>query len=427
MKIKLTKRFIDSAKAEKAGEKSKHHGKIIDTYYFDSDLIGFGIKVTPPGRKIYFVQYRIHNRKRRLSIGTHGSPWTPDTARTEASRLLGIVSHGGDPAEDKQEAKKVLTVADLCELYLEEGALHKKESTLYVDRRRIQRHIVPVLGKKLADRITRADIERFLIAVADGKTATDVKTGFRGRAIVKGGQGTANRAFALLRAILSFAVGRGIRSDNPAFGIKKFKEGRKDRFLSQQELARLGATLKEVEQEGVNPIGIAAIRLIIFSGCRKSEILTLEWKHVDFENMCLRLPDSKTGFKVVPLGAPAMELLSTLPRIQDSPYAFPGEKPGHHIVGVPKIFNKVRERAKLENVSLHTLRHAFASVGVGGGASLLVVGAILGHSSEAMTARYGHLAADPVKQAAERISNDIAAAMNGKTKENVVPMKEAAQ
>jgi integrase len=395
MGITISKRTVDALKPDER-----------DVILYDSSLKGFGVKMTPKGKKVYFAQYRYHGKRTRYTIGQHG-PWTPDQARKEAVRVLGEVAKGEDPNEPKRDAKKALTVSELCSLYLKEGALHKKESTLYVDRGRIERHIIPVLGKKLAERITRADIEKFLIAVAEGKTSIDVKTGFRGRAIVKGGPGTANRAFALLRAILSFAVGRGIRFDNPAFGVKKFKEGRKDRFLSQQELARLGATLREAEQEGVNPIGIAAIRLLIFSGCRKSEILTLKWKHVDSENMCLRLPDSKTGFKVVPLGAPAMELLSTLPRIKDNPYTFPGEKDGHHIIGVPKIFNKIRERAKLDDVSLHTLRHAFASVGVGGGSSLLVVGAILGHSSEAMTARYGHLAADPIKQAAERISTDI--------------------
>ena len=411
---RLSKRTVD---AIKSGEK--------DVYCWDSELKGFGLKATPTGRKVYLIQYRVDGRTRRVTIGPHGSPWTPETARKEAARLLAEVASGSDPAEEVKRNKQALTVSQLCNLYMEEGVFHKKESTRYVDQGRIERHIKPLMGKKRVQRLTRGDIERFMLAVANGKTATDVKTGFRGRARVSGGKGTANRAVGLLGAILSFAVARGMRPDNPAHGVKKFKEGRRDRFLSQEEMARMGVALSEAEKNGTNPIAIAAIRMLIFTGCRKSEMLTLEWAHVDFEHACLRLPDSKTGFKIVPLGAPGLSLLESLPRIEGNPYVFPGEKTGRHIVGVPRVWERIRTTIGLEDVSLHTMRHSFASLGVGTGLSLPIVGAILGHSSEAMTARYGHLSADPIKDAAERISSTIAAAMDGKPNENVVPMKGA--
>ncbi|MBF0371591.1 MAG: integrase arm-type DNA-binding domain-containing protein [Magnetococcales bacterium] len=407
----ISKRTVD---ALKPGDRN--------AFLWDANLKGFGVKITPAGKRIYFAQYRIGKQKTRYTIGQHGH-LTPEQARKEATRVLGEVAAGKDPNADKNRERQAPTIANLCDLYMQEGSAHKKESTRYVDRGRIERHIKPLLGRKLVHRLTRGDVERFMLAVADGQTATDVKTGFRGRARVSGGKGTANRAVGLLGAILSFAVTRTMRMDNPAHGVKKFKEGRRDRFLSQEEMARMGTALSEAEKNGVNPIAISVIRMLIFTGCRKSEMLTLEWAHVDFEHSCLRLPDSKTGFKVVPLGAPGLSLLTSLPRSDGNPYVFPGEKPGGHIVGVPRIWGKIRATVGLEDVSLHTMRHSFASLGVGTGLSLPIVGAILGHSSEAMTARYGHLSANPVKDAAERISGTIAAAMKGDLGNNVLPLK----
>ncbi|MBF0455789.1 MAG: tyrosine-type recombinase/integrase [Magnetococcales bacterium] len=427
MKIKLTKRFIDNAKAEKAGENSKRRGEIVDTLFFDSDLIGFGLKVTPLGRKTYFVQYRHEGRKRRLSIGPHGSPWTPDMARQKAVEVLGLVSSGEDPAEAKQESKKAITVSELCDLYLKDGVTTKKESTLEIDRGRIEHHIKPILGRKKVVSVTRVDVQRLLRDVAAGKTARDIKTGPRGRAIVKGGQGSANRVVGLFGGILSFAVDRGIRPDNPKHGVKTFTEPKRDRFLSAQELARLGETLTAAEGEGVNPSAINAIRLMVLTGCRKSEILKLRWREVDFDFGCLRLPDSKTGQKVVQIGPPVFELLNSLPRIKGNPYVIPGEKAGGHFVGLAKVWAKIKKQADLSDVRPHDLRHAFASVAVVGGAGLPVIGKLLGHKHAATTARYAHLSDDPLKDAANRISSTIAAHMNGQTKENVVPMKEAAQ
>lgn len=403
--MKITKRTVDSATP---GDR--------DAFLWDAELKGFGLKVNPKGRKVYVIQYRVAGRQRRFTIGHHGSPWTPEQARQEATRLLGLVAQNRDPAEEKKQAKKVLSMAELCDLYMAEGAAHKKESTRYVDQGRIERHIKPLLGKKRVDLINREEIERFMLAIADGKTSADIKTGFRGRARVTGGKGTANRAVGLLGAILSFAVSRGLRAENPAHGVKKFKEGRRDRFLYPKELAQLGEALTLAEKEGTNPVGIAAIRLLLLTGCRKSEILSLEWKQVDFDHGCLRLPDSKTGFKIVPLGAPALALLSGLNRIKGNPYVLPGEKPGGHFVGVPRIWEKIRKTVSLEDVSLHSFRHGYATMGVGAGMSLPLIGGILGHSSEAMTARYGHLSDDPLKVTADRIAGNIAAALEGEQK-----------
>lgn len=172
MVVKLIKRTVDAAQP---GEK--------DIFLFDEDMIGFGLKITPTGRKVYLVQYRIYGTKKRVMIGVHGSPWTPEMARKEAGRLLGMVAEGQDPADQKAQDKTMPTMVELCDLYLSEGCAVKKASTLAIDRGRIARHIVPLLGRKRVDQITRADVQRFMTAVAEGKTATDIKTGPRGRAL----------------------------------------------------------------------------------------------------------------------------------------------------------------------------------------------------------------------------------------------------
>jgi integrase len=249
-------------------------------------------------------------------------------------------------------------------------------------------------------------------AIADGKTAVDVKTGHRGRAIVKGGQGTATKAVSLLGAIFNFAMDRDMREDNPVFRVKTFKSKKQERFLSNTELARLGDALEEAEATGANPSAVNAIRLLAMTGCRRGEILALRWDEVDFERSCLRFKDSKTGEKVVPVGAAVLKLLTDLPRIADNPHVLPGEVRGTHFVGLPKVWQKIRHTAELDDVRIHDLRHSFASVGAAGGESLLMIGKLLGHQRATTTERYAHLSDDPLKAAAGRISDSIANALN---------------
>ena len=331
MRAKISKRVVDAAAPGQA-----------DSFIWDCEVKGFGLKVTPTGRRIYLFQYRVAGKQtpERVTIGRHGDPWTAEQARAEAERLRGDTKRGISPRERArrvaEEALRAVTVAELCERYLAEGVATKKASTLITDRGRVHRHIVPLLGKRKVVEITAADVRRFLSDVANGKTAADVRTGPRGRAIVTGGKGTATRTVGLLGGIFSFAVQEGIRADNPVRGVKRFADRKCERYLTASELGRLGDALKAAEAEGENPIALAALRALIFTGCRLSEILRLRWTEIDLERSCLRLMDSKTGAKVVQVGAPALELFAGLPRHQNNSYVFAGERPGGHLVGLPQ-------------------------------------------------------------------------------------------
>ena len=193
--------------------------------------------------------------------------------------------------------------------------------------------------------------------------------------------------------------------------------------MAKLGLDRLGKVLKEAENSGSNPFAIAAIRFLALSGCRKSEALTLRWEWVDFDRRCLRLPDSKTGAKVVRLGAAALQLLHDLPRLDENPHVFPSSTGIGHIVGLQKIWSAIRLKAGLPGVRLHDLRHSFASVGVSQGGSLYIVGRLLGHTQSRTTQRYAHLADDPLRFTADKISGHIAAAMAGEEGAEVVELK----
>lgn len=311
------------------------------------------------------------------------------------------------------------TVAELCDLYLAEGVVTKKPSTVRNDKSRIERHIKPLLGARRVRDASRGDIERFQRDVAAGRTATDRKTGYRGRSIVTGGTGAARLCMILLSAIFSFARARGLRDDNPCSGVKRYKPRNPERFLSAAEQVRLGEALAEAELAGVNPTPIAVIRTLALTGARLGEIRCLRWVEVDFERTCLRLPDSKTGYKVVPVGAAALGLLARQER--RSEYVFPSEiKIGHPIADVSYVWERVRKAAGLTDVRIHDLRHSFASNIVNAGGSLPVIGALLGHRNVATTARYAHLDRDPVRVVADRAAGSIAAALAGKLAAEVV-------
>jgi integrase len=386
MKVKITKRAVDSAKS---GTREQ--------FLWDTEIPGFGCKVTPKGARIFVLQYWARSRARRVRLGRYGSDLTVDQARAEARRLRGQIASGEDPAANRARLREIPMLVEFAERYLAEHAkVKKKKSSYTADERNLRKHILPVLGQIRLDALTRADIARFHASMREKPVL-------------------ANRCLALLSKMFSLAEAWGLRSDgsNPTRHIEKYGERKIERFLSRDELGRLGKVLEEAAQGSEHSSAIAAIRLLIFSGCRRNEILTLKWAHVDFENGCLRLQDSKVGAKSVPLGTAALELLGDLPRIEGNPYVLPGKLPGKHFVGLERVWQRLRAKAELEDVRLHDLRHSFASVGAGLGESLVLIGALLGHRQASTTQRYAHLSDDPVRAAADRISGRLATALGG--------------
>ena len=379
---KLTKRIVEAAETR-------------DKEYliFDDELPGFGLRVMPSGKRSYVVQYRIGTRVRRMSLGV-SSVLKPEQARRQAFAILAAVKDGKDPAGERQAARQGTTVADLCRRFLEEHVAHRcKPITAREYRRVIELYIKPALGKRDLREVVRPDIARLHHDLWH--------TPYQ-----------ANRSLALLSKMFNLAEMWGLRPDasNPCRHVKKYPEDKRERFLSPIELARLGEVLRRMEDEGIeSPAAIAAVRLLILTGCRLNEIMTLKWAYVDFQAGALRLPDSKTGARVVHIGPPALAVLESIERRADNPYVIAGKKPGTHLTDLQHPWRRIRKRAGIDDVRIHDLRHSFASGAVALGESLPMIGKLLGHTQVQTTARYAHLAADPVKAAAERVSGQIAA------------------
>jgi integrase len=400
---RITKKIVDQAVAKNGKRR----------LLWDVELKGFGLLILPSGTKTYIANYRVAGRQQRQVIGRHGV-LTPEQARDRARRILAAVADGRDPvAERRSNQLGRMTVADLADLYLADGPVekpNKKASSWQTDRSNIDRHIRPLLGSRAAQALTQAEVAKFQSDVAAGRNRADVRTGKRGRAIVNGGRGAAARSVAVLSAMFEFAVKRKLIPANPAKGVPLLKLQPKERFLSEVEVSRLADAITTMEGSAIlSRTAATAIRLLLLTGCRKSEILSLRWEWVDQGRSSLRLPDSKTGAKVVPIGSAALELLAGLPR--GSEHVLPAGRGAGHYTGLQKDWVRVRDMAGLAGVRLHDLRHSFASFAVADGGTLYMVGKVLGHKQARTTENYAHLAIDPLRALADRTSSRIAEAM----------------
>ncbi len=413
MAQRLTKRLLDSLTRQAK-----------DVFVWDSELSGFGVRVWPTGRKTFVAKYRVGGGRsgptRRLTIGTYGA-LTVDEARALAKKALGSVAHGEDPAGAKQAKRREMTVAQLIDLYAEKGTDHLKERNRRWMLSRLQHHVVPLLGRKKITEVRVSDVEQFMRDVKAGKTAKDEKTGPRVRVIVKGGAGAAVKGVRDLSAVFTFAVRQELLLANPCAPVKKPADGKRDRFLTLDEVKRLGAALDALLAEGANPKAIAIMRLWALTGCRRDEIAGLAWAEVDFEHACLRLKDSKTGKSVRALAASALTLLAELPCEDGTPYVFPSEDGRSFYQGTKRFWPIVVARAGLPGVTPHTLRHTLGSAAVSSGETLAMTGALLGHADNRSTSIYAHMQQDPACRAADRVVGPIAAALEGKDAADVVP------
>lgn len=419
---RITKRIVDSLAARES-----------EFTVWDADLTGFGVRVRPNGSMSYVVVYRAgHGRKapvRKVTLGGVGK-LTPDDARVLARKIVGAVAHGQDPAAEKAEKLRGMTVRELADSFLAEHIrIRRKKPTVAGYEHALQAHVIPNFGSVKADSLSRASVAKLHMQMKETPAA-------------------ANYTLAVIGSMYGFAQRRGYVPEgyNPASRIEKYPEVSRERFLSVDELSRLGNALREAETVGIpwaadaskptskhlpreanrrtvfGPLAVGALRLLLFTGCRLREILDLRWEYVDFDRGLLFLPDSKTGKKAIVLNAPALKVLSSLPRL--GPYVVPGDSPERPRHDLKKIWAAVSRRADLGGVRIHDLRHTFASVGAGSGLGLPIVGKLLGHSQPSTTQRYAHLDADPVRRASNVIGHMIASAIgDDPMTENVLPLK----
>ncbi len=382
-----------------------------DRVVWDDGLLGFGLRVKPSGVKSFVIQYRnAHNRQRRLTVGRVGV-LTPEQARDKARKLLVAVSDGGDPAAERRQSRTAPTIEDLAVRYLTEHAGQKKKPrSAEEDARNLRIHVLPSLGSRPIAAVTRADAH----ALHHAMRATP---------------GAANRTLALLSKMMNLAELWGWKPDgtNPCRHVERYKEIKRERFLSADELARLGAALAEAEYTASLAQSIlAAIRLLMFTGARLNEVLTLRWEYVSFEARTMRLPDSKTGAKTIYLNPPALEVLQGLRASADSEWVLRGRDAGRRLVGLRKAWCRLRAKAGLGDVRIHDLRHTFASMGAASGLTLQSIGRLMGHTQTATTQRYAHLASDPLVQASDLVGQRLADAMQGRARGEVLPLRRGA-
>ena len=380
--VKLTKSNVE---AVEPGDR--------DIILRDTEIKGFLCKITPRGKRVYMLYYRTREgQERRPMIGIHGEV-TSAQARTIAQNWKAFVAQGGDPSADKQARREAPTMVDLCRRYRADYAQgHKKASSFRNDMQMIGRFIAPALGSRKVAAVTADDIGRLHNSLRE--------TPYQ-----------ANRVLALLSKMFSLAEVWEIRPNgsNPTQHIQKFPEDKRERYLTEDELGRLGEALSEAEQNGVEkPQAIAAIRLLLFTGCRLNEILRLRWEDIDWERGLLFLRDAKTGAQYRPVGMAAMHYLGSLPWRDDVEWVIPGRDPSKPWKNLGKFWRRIRERVGLEDIRIHDLRHTHASMAAGMGLSLPMIGRLLGHTQAATTHRYAHLAADPVREAADRVAGSLA-------------------
>ncbi|HRK63890.1 MAG TPA: tyrosine-type recombinase/integrase [Terricaulis sp.] len=404
IRARITLRLIDATAAPKEGE----------LRIWDTDVRGFALRITPTGRKSYCLKYRYQGRQRWLTIGEHGSPWTPDTARSKAKEALYQASHGEDPQAAKIETRlKSGTVKELFERYLVEGRIDKplkRESSWKVDQYNYRRHIEPLLGKRIARELTLSDLSQFQARVAQGKTSVTVRTkAGKQHAVVKGGTGAAARAMRALSTMMAWAVRHGILDQNLCGKIQKYRDQMRERALTEEEASGLWTMIAEAQAASVITKDFADIfRLIMLTGARRNEIVALRWSEVDFDRARIVLPPVRTKMgalnrsRTIALSQPALEILQGVK--ERGEHVFPSSVGDQPLVGVNRAWDKVRVLAGIPDVRLHDLRHSFATFAVEGGASLYHVGRALGHTKTSTTERYAH----PSDAGARAVASEVA-------------------
>lgn len=408
---KLNKRFVDTVEIRDK-----------DYIVWDDDLSGFGLRVFASGKRSYIIQYRAAGRSRRYAIGLHGV-WTPETARKEARVQLGKVAHGENPAEERQLDRNAMTVKELAEQYIEameagliigKGGRPKRPSTIYTNIGALNGHIIPLIGQRRVQDLTKADVTKMMNDVIAGKTRAVKKTGKkRGVSILRGGRGTASKCVGLTGSMLTYAISIGIIEQNVAHGIRKPKDQVRDRRLSEDEYRLLGEMLRKASDDPELAPTIAATLLLALTGCRRGEILALKWSEIDFENSCLRLADSNEGASTRPVGLPVIELLEERRKLVAGDFVFPGTRGSDTFGSFPNQWNKIFGGPELPDFTAHILRHSFASTANDLGFTESTIAALVGHATGSITSKYIHSLDSVLIMAADTIAGYIQGLLAG--------------
>lgn len=390
---KITKKIVDAIKPDASKP----------VVIWDSELRGFGVRVMPSGVGSYILFYRtIEGRQRKMTLGRVGT-LTTEQARNLAREKLTEAMTGGDPAAQRQEIRHSMTVAELCDEYLEHAKQRLKPNSYSSNESNIRIHIKPLIGTRAAAKLTVADVVKMQDDITDGKTAK-YRSGRGGYST--GGIASASRTMTILGGVLEFGRLRGIVAENVTRGIRKQQSKARDRFLSDEEITRLGSVIRQSDHEGL--IGLTAIQFLLLTGLRRNEALSLEWSWIDAEGGCIHFPDTKTGKQVRPIGKAAFAVLDRLSNFGEPKFVFPAMKGDGHFIGLPRVLQRLCNAAEIKGVSLHTLRHTFASVAAGMGYSELTIAGLLGHAAQGITARYAHVADKALIGAADAVSKRIA-------------------
>ena len=406
-RLRVTKRAVDSMKPG-------------DTLW-DSEVRGFGVRCQAR-RTIYQVKASINGRQRWLTIGEHGAPWTVETARQEAQRVWGDIRSGAGLLVVREARRTQPTMAELCTRYMEQHAKHhKKPSSAGNDQRNIDLHVLPLLRSRTVMEITRDDIDLFKRKVREGvtrKAAVAPRDGGKGGRPARGGPCAANWSLSLLSKMFNLAEDWGWRAEgsNPCRRIVRYPERPCERYLTNDEITRLGEVLSQRQKTGDDLPGIFhAIRLLLLTGARVGEVLSMQWPMVDLQRSIVHLPDSKTGRKPLYLSPAAIAVIESIERDLDNPYVIAGAKPCRPLIDLQYAWRNIRKAAGLPDVRLHDLRHTFASLAAAQGASLLMIGKLLGHTTPQTTQRYAHLMADPMKELNQLIGAQLGRALYART------------
>ena len=376
--LKLTKRTVDALEAD---------GK--DVLFWDRELAGLGVRVHTTGRKTWVVQSRGPGGPKRVTLGRHGE-LTVDEARKQAALLIDRIKRGEEPIPPPHEAES--TVSGLADRFMRTHVeRHLKPASVAAYRTVLDKYILPAMGGMGLDEVGGAEVTALHHRLRD--------TPARANAAVH----LLSRMYTLAEAWELVPPGR-----NPCLSVRRYRTRKRERFLTPEEYRRLGRALRQAEAEdGTWPAAIAAIRLLVLTGCRRGEILSLRWDDVDRTAGDLRLRDAKAGPRMVPLTKPVLRILDAIPRLPENAWVIAGQRPGKRLTGLHHYWRPVRERAGLSDVRLHDLRHSYASRALALGESLYTIGKLLGHTSVATSARYAHLMRDAEREAAVRVGGSI--------------------